>query len=111
MRDDKTKDLYKPSMPEDPQASSVYLDRVMKRLKIDINSPENRLVFQWSLIVPQYLAQHCKCAGCRDGILYVVCENQAKAGLVRLNSRELIKNVNAAFPEFNIKKINIRVKT
>ena len=51
------------------------------------------------------------CAGFKEGVLYVVCDNAAKAGITRLNSREIIKLVNTAFPEFNIKKINIRVKT
>ncbi len=105
------KDVYEHVMPEDPEKSSLYLDSVLERLKINIKAPENQLVLQWKSIIPEYISQHCMCAGFKEGVLYVVCDNAAKAGITRLNSREIIKLVNTAFPEFNIKKINIRVKT
>jgi predicted nucleic acid-binding Zn ribbon protein len=105
------RDVYEPVMPEDPEKSSLYLDSVLERLKIDIHTPENQLVIQWKAVIPEYISQHCMCAGFKDSVLYVVCDNAAKAGITRLNSREIIKLVNTAFPEFNIKKINIRVKT
>lgn len=98
-------------MPEDPQDATVYLDRVFERLKIDIKSPEYSLSVQWPSVVTPYIAQHCRCTGCKDGVLYLVCANQSQANLTRLNSTEIIKRVNSAFPEFDIKKINIRVKT
>lgn len=98
-------------MPEEPQDATVYLDRVFERLKIDINSPEYALFLQWPAIVTEFTATHCRCAGCRNGILYVVCDNHSQAELTRLNGREIMKRVNSAFPELDIKKINIRVKT
>ena len=105
------RDVYEPVMPEDPEKSSVFLDGVLERLKINVRAPENQIVIQWKSIIPEYISQHCMCAGFKDSVLYVVCDNAAKAGITRLNSREIMKLVNSAFPEFNIKKINIRVKT
>lgn len=105
------RDVYEHVMPEDPEESSVYLDGVLERLKINVRAPENQLIIQWKSVIPEYISQHCMCAGFKDSVLYVVCDNASKAGITRLNSREIIKLVNSAFPEFNIKKINIRVKT
>jgi hypothetical protein len=105
------KDVYEPAMPDEPKKSSFFLDFVLKRLKINIRDPENQLVLHWNSLIPEYISQHCMCAGFKDSVLYVVCDNSSKAEITRLNKREIIKYVNTAFPEFNIDKINIRVKT
>ncbi len=104
-------DLYEHERPEDPAESSYYLDRVLKRMDIDLMSADSQIVIQWENIVGAHVAQHCKYSGHKDGILYVVCDHGAHAGIVRLNKREMIKKINAVFPEFDIKNINIRVKT
>lgn len=106
-----TKDLYEHSRPEDPEDSSVFLNKVLERIDIDLMSPDGQIVVQWENIVGSHIAQHCKYSGHKDGILYVVCDHGAHAGIVRLNKREMIKKINAVFPEFDIKNINIRVKT
>ncbi len=105
------KDLYEPSSPEDPESSAFYLNRVLERMDIDITAPESQIVIQWENIVGEHVAKHCKYSGHRNGILYVVCDHGAHAGIVRLNKGEMIKKINAVFPEFDIKNINIRVKT
>jgi len=105
------KDLYEHSRPEDPEDSAFFLNRVLERMDIDLSAPDSQIVIQWESIVGEHVAKHCKYSGHRNGILYVVCDHGAHAGIVRLNKGEMIKKINAVFPEFDIKNINIRVKT
>ena len=71
------RDVYEHVMPEDPEKSSVYLDGVLERLKINVKAPENQLIIQWKSVIPEYISQHCICAGFKDSVLYVVCDNAA----------------------------------
>lgn len=104
-------DFYEHSRLEDPADSSFFLNKVLDRINIDLMSPDSQIVIQWENIVGSHVAKHCKYRGHKDGILYVVCDHGAHAGIVRLNKGEMIKKINAVFPEFDIKNINIRVKT
>ena len=98
-------------MNDNPIKSTSYLDKILKKYKIDINKPENILLLKWDMIVGDYFSSLCKCNGIKDDILYLVSENQTYASAVRINKGEIIKIVNSFLNRTSIKKIYVKVKT
>lgn len=104
------KDLHNRISPQDPEGGSSYLDKFFEYHHIDFSVPEKQIILRWKDLAGPDMAEYSKCNGVSNGTLFVVCKNQAQASLVRLNKRELMKNVCAAFPELNINKISVRVE-
>lgn len=109
MKSNYKKDNYESLSPEDPEDSGVYIDKIFKRFGINIDSPEVQLNIRWADIVGPELAKEIFYEKISNGILFVICRNSSYASFVRLNSNDIIKKINSAFPELNIKKIILRV--
>ncbi len=109
MKNNYKKDNYKTLSPEDPADSGVYIDKIFERFGININSPEVQLNIRWSDIVGTELAKEIFYEKISNETLFIICKSSSYASFVRLNSNDIIKKVNSAFPELKIKKIFLRV--
>ncbi len=108
-KDNYKKDNYETLSPEDPADSGVYIDKIFERFGINIDSPEVQLNIRWLDIVGPELSKEIFYEKISNGTLFVLCRSSSYASFVRLNSKDIIKKVNSAFPELNIKKIILRV--
>lgn len=111
VRNYRKKDMYTRLAPEDPVSGEVFFDQVMKRHNIDLSDPVNQLVMHFTTIVDIPFEGHVRCTGCRNGILYLVCDNKSWGQLVQLNSSEIKKKIRGVFPEIELKKIFTSVPT
>ncbi len=102
-------DNYESLSPEDPVKGGVFLDEIFERFGIDINSPESQLNLRWSDIIGAELSKVIFYEKIVNDILFVVCKSASYASFVRLNSNDILKKVDSAFPELKIKKIMVRV--
>lgn len=103
------RDNYESLSPEDPVDSGIYISKVFERFGIDINSPEVQLSIRWSDIIGSDLAKVISYEKIINGVLFVVCKNSSYASFVKLNSKDVIKKVDSAFPELNVKKLVVKV--
>ena len=108
---DRYSDLYEHVSPQEPLSSTVFFDKVLSRLNIDLNDPKRQLCLQWSSIVGENLSSHCFFNGLKDGILYVVCDHPSYVSMFRLNSKEVLKNVKTTFPELQVNKVSVHIKS
>ena len=105
MTDKRKKDNYKPMAPEDPVSGQVFLNQVLDRFNIDLEKPENQIVINWKTLIGEELASHCRCERVEKGIMYVCCDHPSRAARIRLEAREIIKNIRGVYPEINLSKI------
>jgi hypothetical protein len=103
------KDNYEALSPEDPVEGGVFLDEIFKRFGIDLSSTEAQLNLRWSDIVGSDLSKVIFYEKIADESLFVTCKTASYASFVRLSSNDIIKKINSAFPELNIKKLMVRV--
>lgn len=102
-------DNYERIAPEDPKTGEIYFNQVLERFDIDLKDPENQLIMNWRKIVGDQMAEHCRCMGVQDKNLYVVCDHPSRASFIRLNAKEMLKNINTIFPELDLRKIITRL--
>ena len=105
MAERRKKDSYKPLASEDPVVGSVFMDQVLDRFNINLDKPENQVIIHWSSIVGKETAEHARCEKIEKGVLYVACDHPSRAARIRLESREILKNISGVFPEINLSKI------
>lgn len=103
-------DNYERLSPEEPVKGTDYFNEVLKFHKIDLSDPEKQIILQWKNIAGPSIASITKCKGLNNGVLEITCLHSAQAGLVRLHSCEIIKNIKTVFPQIRLDKINIRTK-
>lgn len=103
------RDNYESLSPEDPVDSGIYISKVFERFGIDINSLEVQLSIRWSDIIGSDLAKVISYEKIVNEVLFVVCKNSSYASFVKLNSKDIIKKVDSAFPELNVKKLVVKV--
>ena len=96
--------------PDVPIAGGAYIDKIFEKFGIDISSPEVQLNLRWADIVGKELVKSIGFDKLADGVLSVVCKSASIASYVRLNSNDIIKKVNSAFPELEVKKLSVRVQ-
>lgn len=109
MKNKYKKDNYETLSPEDPVDSGIYIDKIFERFGIDINSPEVQLKLRWADLVGADLAKIIIYEKILKETLFVVCKSASYASFVRLNSNDIIKKVDSAFPELKVKKLVVRV--
>ena len=95
--------------PEAPVDGAFYIDKILEKFGIDINTPEAQLNFRWVDVVGEELAKVISYEKVKDGVLNIACKNPSVATYVRLNSKDIIKKIDSAFPELEVKKIAVRV--
>ena len=105
MADRRKKDNYKPMAPEDPVSGKLFMDQVLDRFGIDLDKPENQVVINWKALVGEETASHCRCEKIEKGVVYVCCDHPSRAARMRLEAREIIKNIRGVYPEINLSKI------
>ncbi|MCF0237605.1 MAG: DUF721 domain-containing protein [Sphaerochaetaceae bacterium] len=105
------KDKYEPISPDDPLEGKMYIDKIMERYGINLNDSATQLKIQWSNIIGKEYSPYCKCGGVKNGTLFIYCDNGLRATALRLNIKEHIKKINTTFPELEVKRASIRVKT
>lgn len=98
---------HEPLSPEDPVFSTLFFDKVLNRLKIDLNSPESQLSVQWENIVGTQIASICRFVSLKKGVLTLCCDHPAKTSSIRINRNEIIKSIRGVFPELEIIKVNV----
>lgn len=110
MKSNYKKDNNERIAPDVPIDGSNYIDKVFEKFGIDINSPEIQLSIRWADIVGQELSKVIGFEKIAAGMLEVACKNATIASYVRLNSGDIIKKVDAAFPELKVNKLLVRVQ-
>ena len=105
MAERRKKDGYKPLASEDPVEGNVFMDQVLDRFNIDLDKPENQIIIHWSSLVGKETAAHARCEKIEKGVLYVSCDHPSRAAGIRLESKEILKNIKGVFPEINLSKI------
>lgn len=102
------KDDREPLAPEDPVSSEVFIQKILKRFKKTLDSSENQLSANWSVVLPS-MSQLCSFVSLKDGVLTVSCNHPAKASAVRMNKGEIIKNIKGVFPDLDVKSVIVRI--
>lgn len=97
--------MYNRLSPPDAQPSSVFMEGVLKRLHIDMESPMQLVQYNWEKIIGENFSRTVSLKSIENGVMTVKCQNSSVAGLLRLNSREIIKRVTSLFPDIDLKKI------
>lgn len=110
MKDNYNDEASERISPEVPIESGAYIDKVFEKFGIDVNSPEVQLNIRWKDIVGEELSKVIGFEKIAENTLGVVCKSASIASYVRLNSSDIIKKVDSAFPELEIKKISVRVQ-
>lgn len=101
------KDYNKPLAPEDPVSSKVFIDKILSKFKIDLDSSQSQLAAQWNIVLGS-MAQLCSFVSLKNGILTVSCPHPAKASVVRMNKNEIIKSIKGVFPELEIRQLTVK---
>lgn len=105
----KFRDSYKPLSKELPVSGEVFFNQVLERFDINLNDPANQVIMRWEKIAGQELAAHSRCDRIENNILYVSCDHPTRAAYIRLNCREILKNIKSIYPEIDLKKIVTRI--
>ena len=103
------KDNYSPLAPEDPMFGSIFVDQVLERFGIDPNDPSNQLSMRWHDIVGSEISDHTFFEKMEGKTIYVACDNPSRASYIKLNGKDILKNIKGVFPELEINKISVRV--
>lgn len=101
-------DDNQPLSPEDPVSSQVFMDKILKRFNIDLNSSASQLCSQWNIVAGS-MANMCSFVSLKNGNLTVACSHPARASSVRMSKNELVKSIKAVFPDLEIKKVTVRL--
>ena len=99
--------IYQRLEPEDPVKSEEYIKVILERYHIDPEKPEYQLTSHWKDIVGDSIAAISVCSGCKDGIAEVKCGHPAQIQLLKINKREILKNIESMLPELKIKDLKI----
>lgn len=90
--------------------ASYFIEGFLKKFSIDKNSPENRIISEWEQLAGKHISSISRCIGVKNKNLMVVCKNSSYSALVKLNRREILKNIQTAFPEIKINKISVIIE-
>ena len=102
-------DKYSPLAPEDPMFGNVFIDQVLQRFGIDPTDPSNQLLMRWHDIVGSEISKHTFFEKIEENTLHIACDNPSRASYIKLNGKDILKNIKGVFPELEINKISVRV--
>lgn len=103
------RDNYSPISPEDPLDGSFYVDQVLKRFGIDPSEPSNQLAMRWRDIVGEDVSKHVFFDRIDGDVVHIACDHPSRASYMKINGNDVIKKIKAAFPELDVKRIQVRV--
>lgn len=102
-------DNYDPISPEDPIDGSFFVDKVLERFGIDPNEPSNQLAMRWRDMVGEEVSKHVFFDRIDGDVVIIACDHPSRASYIKINGNDVIKRIKSAFPELDVKKIQVRV--
>lgn len=91
----------------EPLKSSEILDLVLRRLRIDVDTPKSALGFAWQQIVGERLYPHVKIVDIRLNTLVLRADHPSWAQLTLMQQRRILDELNRRYPSLGIKTIQL----